>query len=148
MQANYTIRPAYEAEFVQIKNLIHTVGINPMGLDWKRFLVAVNAEGKVIACGQLKPHGKDILELASIGTLPEYRNQGIASAVIVALLKTEVRPLYLMCVSHNAPLYEKFNFRAIEMDEMPKYFRRIKNVFNLAEVFRKTGEDLIIMKLG
>lgn len=145
---NYSIRPAQESEANQIKNLIHEVGINPMGLDWKRFLVAVTAEGLVVACGQLKPHGKDILELASIGTLLAYRNQGIASAIIIELLKTEVRPLYLMCVSHNAPLYEKFNFRAIEMDEMPKYFRRIKQLVHVAEVFRKSGEDLVIMKLG
>ncbi len=102
----YEIRPALESESAQIKALINLVGINPTGLDWKRFIVAVNAEGQVISCGQLKPHGADILELASIGTLPEHRGQGIAREVIEALLAKSPRPLYLMCIAHNGPMYE------------------------------------------
>ena len=148
MKAEYKIRPAEESEFTQIKDLIHLVGINPSGLDWKRFVVAVNAEGKVISCGQLKPHGGDILELASIATVPEYERQGLASAVIIELLKTPVRPLYLMCMEHNGSLYEKFGFRSLQIDEMPKYFRRIKKLFNVAEVVMRSGEDLLVMKLG
>ena len=144
---NYQIRSAMESESVQIKALINLVGINPSGLDWKRFIVAVNDEGKVIACGQIKPHGADILEMASIGTNPKYERQGLASAIIVELLKTPVRPLYLMCMEHNGTLYEKFGFRTIVEDEMPKYFRRIKNLFKVADVVMRSGEDLLIMKL-
>lgn len=148
MMTEYKIRPALESESTQIKELINLVGINPSGLDWKRFIVAVNDEDKVIACGQLKPHSGDILELASIATHPDYERKGIASAVVNELLKTSIRPLYLMCESHNGSFYEKFNFRAIEIDEMPKYFRRIKKLYLVAEVFRNSGEDLLIMKLG
>ncbi len=54
---NYTVRPALESESTQIKDLINLVGINPTGLDWKRFIVAVNDGGQVIGCGQIKPHG-------------------------------------------------------------------------------------------
>ncbi|NJN79514.1 MAG: GNAT family N-acetyltransferase [Anaerolineales bacterium] len=144
----FEIRSAQESEFAQIKNLIQVVGINPSGLDWKRFVVAVNDEGEVISCGQLKPHGADILELASIGTLPKYERQGLASAIITELLKTPVRPLYLMCMEHNGSLYEKFGFRAIAEDDMPKYFRRIKKLFTVADVVMRSGEDLWIMKLG
>ncbi len=141
------IRPAVEAESAQIKNLIHLVGINPSGLDWKRFVVAVNGMGEVVACGQLKPHGSDVLELASIAVLPEYRGQGLARAVIERLLGESPRPLYLMCVSHNGPMYEKFGFRSISYDQMPRYFQRMHNLFNLADVIRKTGEQLLVMKL-
>ena len=144
----YKIRSALESESAQIKALINLVGINPSGLDWKRFIVAVNDEAKVIACGQLKPHGGDILELASIGTMPEYERKGIASAVITELLKTPVRPLYLMCMEHNGTLYEKFGFRRLDENEMPKYFRRIKKLFQVADVVMRSGENLLIMKLG
>jgi len=58
-----------------------------MGIDWKRFVVAVNAQDEVIGIGQLKPHGREILELASIGVHPEYRSQGIARAIIEYLLR-------------------------------------------------------------
>ncbi|MEK6751524.1 MAG: GNAT family N-acetyltransferase [Chloroflexota bacterium] len=145
--ANYTIRPALESESAQIKELIHLVGINPTGLDWKRFIVAVNDEGQIISCGQLKPHGADILELASIGTRPEYRGQGIARAVIEELLRESPRPLYLMCISHNGPMYEKFGFCAIDYMQMPRYFQRIQKIFHVADVIRRTGEELLVMKL-
>lgn len=144
---NYKIRPALESEFAQIKALINLVGINPTGLDWKRFIVAVNAEERVISCGQLKPHGTDILELASIGTLPEYRGRGIARAVIEELLNTSPRPLYLMCISHNGPMYEKFGFCIIEHKDMPRYFQRIKKLFDVTDVFRRSSEELLVMKL-
>ena len=143
----YEIRPALESESAQIKALINLVGINPTGLDWKRFIVAVNAEGQVISCGQLKPHGADILELASIGTLPEYRGQGIAREVIEALLAKSPRPLYLMCIAHNGPMYEKFGFQIIEGEEIPRYFRRIKKLFDVTDVFRHSSEELLVMKL-
>ncbi|MBE0669511.1 MAG: GNAT family N-acetyltransferase [Anaerolineales bacterium] len=143
----YTIRSALESESAQIKALIDLVGINPMGLDWKRFIVAVNAEGQVISCGQLKPHGADVLELASIATLPEYRGQGIARAVIEELLRRSPRPLYLMCIAHNGPMYEKFGFRVIDSGDMPRYFKRIKKLFDVTDVFRRTSEELLVMKL-
>jgi N-acetylglutamate synthase-like GNAT family acetyltransferase len=144
---NYTIRPAQESEAAQIKALINLVGINPTGLDWKRFIVAVNAQGQVISCGQLKPHGADILELASIGTLPEYRGQGIARAVIEELLRESPRPLHLMCIAHNGPMYEKFGFHIIEFKDMPRYFQRIKKLFDVTDAFRRSSEELLVMKL-
>jgi len=145
--SNFEIRPALESESTQIKDLINLVGINPSGLDWKRFVVAVNEEAKVIACGQLKPHGEDVIELASIATLPEYRGQGLARTIIEHLLGKAPRPLYLMCIAHNGPMYEKFGFRSIAENQMPKYFRRIKKLFAVAEVFRKSEEELLVMKL-
>ena len=144
---NYKIRPALESESDQIKALINLIGINPTGLDWKRFIVAVNAEGRVISCGQLKPHGADVLELASIGTLPEYRGQGIARAVIEELLRESPRPLHLMCIAHNGPMYEKFGFHIIEFKDMPRYFQRIKKLFDVTDAFRRSSEELLVMKL-
>jgi N-acetylglutamate synthase-like GNAT family acetyltransferase len=144
---DYKIRPALESESIQIKDLINLVGINPTGLDWKRFVVAVNESGQVIACGQIKPHGGDIRELASIAVNPEYRGLGIARSVIEMLLLENPRPLYLMCMSHNGSMYEKFGFRVIEDKQMPRYFARIKKLFDIADVFRKSGEELLVMKL-
>jgi N-acetylglutamate synthase-like GNAT family acetyltransferase len=146
--SSYELRVAQEAESSQIKALIHEVGINPTGLDWKRFLVAVNAQGQVIGCGQIKPHGGDILELASIAVKPQFQGQGIARAIIEQLLAQTPRPLYLMCIEHNGPMYEKFGFRAIDYDEMPRYFQRMRKLFDLAKAVRRVDEGLLIMKLG
>ena len=144
---NHIIRPALESESTQIKDLINLVGINPTGLDWKRFIVAINENGQVVACGQIKPHGGDIRELASIAVHPEYRGQGLARAVIEMLLRENPRPLYLMCMSHNGLMYEKFGFQVAASKQLPRYFARIKKLFAVADVFRKSGEELLVMKL-
>jgi N-acetylglutamate synthase-like GNAT family acetyltransferase len=143
----YELRPALESESAQIKNLINLVGINPMGLDWKRFIVAVNDSGQVIACGQIKPHGGDIRELASIAVTPEYQGKGIARVVMEELLAATPRPLYLMCVSRMEDFYVKFGFRAIPYEMMPRYFQRISNIFRIADVVRRSGEELRVMKM-
>jgi N-acetylglutamate synthase-like GNAT family acetyltransferase len=143
---NYEIRPAQEAESAQIRDLIHLVGINPTGLDWRRFIVAVNDRGGVVACGQVKPHGKDILELASIAAHPDHRGRGLARRIIEELLRTTPRPLYLMCMAHNGAMYEKFGFAPLAYEQMPRYFQRIKKVFDVATIIRR-DEDLLVMKL-
>src|SRR5512138_1431376 len=109
----FTLRPAHETEAGAIQDLIRLVGINPMGLDWKRFIVAVDAQDQIIATGQIKPHGRDIHELASIAVAPEYRGQGLARIIIEYLLKESPRPLYLTCISSLEPLYQKFGFYTI-----------------------------------
>jgi amino-acid N-acetyltransferase len=144
--SGYEIRPALEAESTQIQDLIHLVGINPMGLDWRRFIVAVES-GRVVACGQVKPHGAVILELASIAVHPEYRGRGLARSVIETLLARHPRPLYLMCMSHNGAMYEKFGFRKLTAEQMPRYFARIKKLFDVSRVFKKPDVELLVMKL-
>ena len=144
---NCILRPARETESRAIKELIHLAGINPMGVDWKRFIVAVDSQDRIIGIGQLKPHGKEILELASIAVYPEYRGQGIASAIIEKLLKDSPRPLYLMCESKNGPLYEKFGFRELSYKEMPRYFQRISKLAGLASTLALHDERILIMKL-
>ena len=144
---NYTLRPAQESDARQIKDLIHLVGINPMGLDWKRFIVAVDDRDQVIGTGQLKPHGAEILELASIAVSPDRRGEGIARAIIEHILKDSPRPLYLTCLSTMGPLYEKFGFVSLPYNDMPRYFQRLSKVANMVISFAREGEKLLVMKL-
>ena len=141
------LRSARESDSTSIKDLIRLTGINPMGLDWKRFVIVVNDRDEMIACGQLKPHGEEIVELASIAVHPEYRNRGYARAIIENLLQTGPRPLYLMCESSKGPLYEKFGFRVIDYDEMPRYFQRMSRLAGLATTLARREERLLVMKL-
>ncbi len=141
------IRPARETEAAQIRDLIYLVGINPMGLDWKRFVVAVNDGDEMIGCGQLKPHGQEVLELASIAVYPEHQGKGVARAIIEHLLKESPRPLYLMCQSSLGPFYEKFGFHGISYEEMPRYFQRMSKLAGLVTTLAQREERLLIMKL-
>ena len=143
----YTLRPARETESAAIKDLIHAVGINPMGLDWRRFIVAVDAKDQIIATGQIKPHGRDIHELASIAVVPEYRGYGLAREIIEYLLKDSPRPLYLTCISALEPLYQKFGFISISYEDMPRYFQRISRLAGLVFLLASREEKLLVMKL-
>ena len=142
-----SIRPEREQEAAQIRDLIYLVGINPTGLDWKRFVVAVDEQDEMIGCGQLKPHGQEVLELASIAVYPEHQGKGVARAIIESLLKDSPRPLYLMCESALGSLYEKFGFRPISYEEMPRYFQRISKLAGLVTTLAHREERLLIMKL-
>src|SRR6266545_2286060 len=147
--ADFTLRPARETESAAIKAFIHSVGINPMDLDWRRFIVAVDTQDQIIATGQIKPHGKDIHELASIAVTPEYRGQGLARAIIEHLLKDSPRPLYLTCRSKLEPLYEKFGFRAITYEEMPRFYQRLSKLVGFVSAVARMneGDGLSVMKL-
>jgi N-acetylglutamate synthase-like GNAT family acetyltransferase len=144
----FSIRPATEANFPEIRALIRQVRINPTGLDWHRFTVAVNEGGEMIACGQLKQVPGGLTELASMAVRPANRHHGVASALIEHLLVDAPRPVYLTCRSGLGRLYEKFGFRALETDEMPAYYRRLQRLAGLLMELARRGETLLVMKLG
>ncbi len=49
---SYQLRSATQTDFPAIRELIHRVQINPMGLDWARFVVAVDWQDKSSAAGR------------------------------------------------------------------------------------------------
>jgi N-acetylglutamate synthase-like GNAT family acetyltransferase len=101
--ADYQLRAATAADEPEIKALIRAVQINPMGLDWHRFVVASSAEDGIRGCGQVKNHGEDVRELASIAVWPQYRGRGIAGEIIKHLVNQNPGTLFLMCRSPLGP---------------------------------------------
>jgi N-acetylglutamate synthase-like GNAT family acetyltransferase len=95
-----------------IRSLILSVGINPRGLDWRRFIVAVDERDKVVGCGQVKPHPDGSRELASIAVRQKLRKKGVASEVIRRLMDESGPPLWLMCRASLVGFYERFGFTA------------------------------------
>lgn len=146
--AEFSLRPATEVDFPEIKALIRQVRINPTGLDWRRFTVAVNGPGELIGCGQLKPVPGGLTELASLAVRPAYRRQGVARALIEQLLAEAPRPVYLTCRSSLGPLYEKFGFRVLGSDETPPYYRRLQRLAGVFMELARQNETLYVMKLG
>jgi N-acetylglutamate synthase-like GNAT family acetyltransferase len=142
----YTLRPATQADAGVIRQIIHEVGINPMALDWKRFILATDAEGRVIGCGQVKVHGDGSRELASIAVLPEWRGTGIARRIIVHLLEQQPGRLYLTCRSQLGPLYEKFGFQRIQPGEMTPYFKRLSRIVSIINKLFRQHESMLVMR--
>ncbi len=145
----YQLRPATEKDATDIRLLIRLVGINPMNLDWRRFIVAqAQDDGQVVGCGQVKPHRDGSRELASIAVRPEWRERGIATMIIENLLNDQPGELYLTCRAAMGPFYEKFGFRSIQADKMPAYFRRLTRLVGVLGKMRLAGEGLLVMKRG
>ncbi len=142
----FVIRRAVRADFPAIRALIHTVGINPTGLDWRRFLIAVTPEGKLAGCGQVKPHRGGSRELASIAVVPEMRGKGVARAIIEHLLAEQKEELYLICRLSLGPFYNKFGFRTAQAAELPPYFRTVQRFASAIQRLGMMDEGLLIMK--
>jgi len=141
------LRRATAADAKAIRKLIWRVGINPLSLDWRRFLVAVDGTGCIIGTGQVKPHGDGTRELASIAVQPERQREGIGRAIVNHLLAENELPLYLTCRVEMEAYYVLFGFRAIEAAEMPPYFRRIFNLASfLSRIWPRFGKMLVMVK--
>jgi N-acetylglutamate synthase-like GNAT family acetyltransferase len=143
-----TLRPATAEDDPAIRWLVHTGQINPTGLRWPRFVVAVDAAGQVVGCGQIKPHGDGSYELASLAVHPDWRGQGIARAIIEHLVAAHPGPLHLICRAELGPLYEKFGFRVVENREMPRYFQRLVCLARLLSSLSSQGQGLLVMRRG
>lgn len=139
-----TLRPATAADAQRIKDLIDRVRINPMNLNWERFIVA-EEDGTLVGCGQIKPHKDGAMELASLAVVPERHGQGIGSMLVLALIERQPEELYLMCRSVLAPYYRRFGFEEIGLEEMPRSF---KTIYRAARLFAKLipNERISIMR--
>ena len=145
-QTAITYRPATQQDKKAIKSLIHAVHINPIGLKWQRFVVAVAGDGRLIGCGQIKPHRDGSRELASVAVQKAWRKQGIAAHIIRQLLADAPSPVWLTCMDKLVPFYEQFGFEEVADGRvMPFYFRLAHNFFSLYQRFTRLPGYLAVM---
>jgi N-acetylglutamate synthase-like GNAT family acetyltransferase len=143
---NYSIRPAVREDELAIRALVRSAQINPLGIHWPRFLVAVDGENRLVGCGQVKVHRDGSRELASIAVEPAWRRKGVASALIEKLVDAHAPPLYLTCRPQLESFYERFGFRSISQAEMPAYFRRVCRLVNWINLFAKRRHGILVMR--
>jgi N-acetylglutamate synthase-like GNAT family acetyltransferase len=143
------LRRARQDDFPAIRRLIWKVHINPTGLDWRHFWVAVDVQDRIVATGQLKPHRDGSIEMASIATEPAWRGRGIASLIIHTLMAEAPRPLYLVTIPPTAPFYIRFGFRTLAADEMPPNLRKEYRFASwISHIFNKGRPMMVIMAVG
>ncbi len=138
-----TLRPATQADEKKIKDLIHEVQINPMNLDWRRFIVAED-DGVFVGCVQIKPHNDGARELASLAVAPSRQSNGIGSMLVKALLEREKGELYLMCLKPMVTYYERFGFEEVLEEAMPrslKIYHRAGRL--LAKIAHRQGPSIM-----
>lgn len=126
----FSLRRAQAKDDPIIHRLIHQERLNPRGIDWPRFIVAVDLQGNVIGCGQVKLHPGGIRELASLVVRKDWRGKGVARALINHLIAQHPGELYLTCRAKLEPFYQGFGFTSISPNEMPANFRRMYRLIN------------------
>jgi amino-acid N-acetyltransferase len=117
-----TIRKATQADQKSIRSIVRTAHINPIGLDWRRFVVA-DEDGHIVATGQVKQHWDGSRELASIATVQNRQKMGLAGRIINTLLEQECGPVYLLCRSQLETFYQRFGFHTARAGELQTMFR-------------------------
>jgi N-acetylglutamate synthase-like GNAT family acetyltransferase len=127
MSEPFQIRSAQTADQKVIRQIVRQSRINPFGTHWGNFLVA-EVDGQIAGIGQIKIHGDGSRELASIAVRPEFRRQGIASAIIDALLAGEDRVLYLTCMRPMEGFYQPFGFRRATGADLSPYMARLERL--------------------
>lgn len=142
----FVLRPATAADQQAIRRLVRQARINPTGLDWPRFTVAVDEKGQIIGCGQVKPHGRQARELASIVVALPWRGRGVARQIIQALMGREPPPLWLVCRSRLVPFYVRFGFRRVDHDRRaPGHFQRLLRIGRWLNRLAPSGDRLAVM---
>ncbi|MFZ1769063.1 MAG: GNAT family N-acetyltransferase [Caldilinea sp.] len=145
------LRRATAADQPAITALIRQAGLNPLGLDWRRFIVA-DADGRVVGTGQVKLHGDGAREMASIAVTSERQGAGIGGAIVATIISLTPAPLYLYCADHNERYYLPFGFHPLTRAEMPRSLCRIYWIGNtlLHVIAFVTGKPrrLVVMGYG
>lgn len=142
----YSIREARQEEEGLIRAMVRGAGINPLGLDWRRFLVAESEDGSVIGCVQRKPHAEGAVELASLVVRPDWRGHGVGGALIGAEKRRSGPPLWLMCRRGLVELYRRYGFEEPQEDErLPRYFHLVNLLVRIPSKLLGKEPGLAIM---
>lgn len=109
----FSLRKALLSDRARIHRLVRAARLNPFGVNWRRFIVAVDDKGRILGCVQVKPHRGGWRELASLVVDEAWRRRGVGSALVSVVLESASPPLWLMCRSDLAPYYARFGFEEI-----------------------------------
>ncbi|MBL8147843.1 MAG: GNAT family N-acetyltransferase [Anaerolineae bacterium] len=136
-----TIRPAAAADEALIRRMVRAERLDPTQLRWPNFLIAEMGD-TVVGIGQIRRH-RTCEELGSLAVTADYRQRGVASALLRALEARAGRPLYLLCAGRMQPFYERFGYRIIAYGETPAPLR-LKRLLMIP--FRLAGVRVIAMR--
>ena len=134
--ADIFLRAATAADQDAIRRMIRAAGLNPLALDWPRFVVAESigeaSQGEVVGIGQVKILGDGAPEMASLAVLPGRQGEGVGGAIVWTLLSRTPGPIYLRCASRDEGYYERFGFTTLAPEQMPRSLRRIYRLIDPA----------------
>ena len=131
--ARITIRRATEEDQAAIRTLVRSERLNPHGLDWPNFVVAIDADSLVGAV-QLRRHRDGSRELGSLVVRKAARGQAVASRLIDALLADAHEPIFMVTTEVFAERYQRWGFCRIEPAAASAAVRRNYRIGSLVSI--------------
>jgi N-acetylglutamate synthase-like GNAT family acetyltransferase len=122
-----TVRRAGQEDQAAIIALVRHARLNPRGLAWPRFVVA-ETDRDIVGVAQVRLHPDGARELASLVVQSASRGQGIATAMIDALLAEERGEVYTLIDRRFRRHFERWGFRAVDPDQLPRSVSRVYRV--------------------
>lgn len=128
------LRPATRADEPAIHALVRRERLNPAGLDWPHFTVAVGEDGAIVGAVQLRRHADGSRELGSFVVAGDARGRGIGGRLLDVLLKRTRNSVHMITASVHAEHYRRWGFHPIEPQQAPHAVRFNYRIGRLARV--------------
>lgn len=144
------VRRAVALDQLAITQLVHKERLNPHGLGWANFVVAVMGN-RVVGAVQMRQHPEGSRELGSLVVSRAHRGQGIAGRLISALLARHPGPVHVITRHANAEHYRRWGFAVIAASAAPRTVRRNRRLGQMASVLallqgRRPGRLVILRR--
>lgn len=117
------IRKAAAADQAALVALVESERLNPHGIDWPNFFVAVEAE-RLVGAVQIRRHRDGSRELGSLVVAPSLRAHGLGGRLIEAALSAETGPVHMITGRAFAAHYTRWGFLPIAARCAPAGIRR------------------------
>ena len=118
-----TIRRARAGDEYAITALVRSDRLNPLDLDWRRFVLAVDESG-IVGAVQLRWHDDDSRELASLIVRDTARGRGVAARMIERLLAPTATRVWMITGAAFAHHYARWGFQPVAASDAPAGVRR------------------------
>ena len=123
MSATFKVREATARDQLAITTLVRHEHLNPIDLDWRRFVIAIDRSG-ILGAVQLRRHADHSRELGSLVVRQDARGRGVAGRLIDRLLAPIATRVLMITGAAFATHYERWGFRPIDPAKAPTPVRR------------------------
>jgi amino-acid N-acetyltransferase len=127
------VRRAVARDQQAITQLVRSERLNPHGLGWANFVVAVMGN-TVVGAVQMRQHADGSRELGSLVVGRAHRGRGIAGRLISALLARHTGTVHVITRRANAGHYRRWGFAVIGPCDAPRSVRRNRLLGQMAGV--------------
>jgi amino-acid N-acetyltransferase len=116
-------RPAQADDQTAISDFVRSEHLNPHGLHWQRFTLALDNEGRLVGCVQVRHHRDGSRELGSFAVRPSWRSRGIGTQLVQRALLRDPGPVHLVTRRELAGYFSRWGFAPVAPAQAPGILR-------------------------